>query len=105
MLNLRVAVIIFMGFIARVFALFLLKRHITPQRWEYDDIAINLIRQKAYVVEHLHTAYRSFGYPFYSYFCAFFHRLTNYNYLLLTLLQIFISLLEILKLMDKPLIL
>lgn len=90
-MNKKLTMLIFLAFILRIFAIIILGRHINPELWEYDDIAINLIQQKAYVIKHLNTVYRSFGYPFYSFFSAFFHLLTKRNYLALEIIQIILS--------------
>ena len=71
--------------------LILLGRHVNPERWEYDDIAINLIQHHGYVFEHLNTTYHSYVYPVYVFLTAAFHLLTNRNYFVLELFQIFLS--------------
>lgn len=75
----------------RLLALFLLNRHVHPELWEYDTIALNLIQNRGYTIQHLGTTYHIFGYPLYPYFCALVHYLTNKNYLILELIQLVLS--------------
>lgn len=80
-----------LAFITRIFSFFLLGRHITPEVWEYDTIALNIIQQKGYTFHHLNTTYHSYVYPLYPILTALSHLITGRNYFVLEILQIILS--------------
>lgn len=80
-----------LAFITRICSLFLLGRHITPEVWEYDTIALNIIQQKGYSFNHLNTTYHSYVYPMYPILTAFSHLITGRNYFVLEIFQIILS--------------
>jgi 4-amino-4-deoxy-L-arabinose transferase-like glycosyltransferase len=86
--------IIALAFISRVASLFLLGRHLKPELWEYNTIALNIIHNKTYVIKWLNTDYRSFGYPLYPMLSATFHFLTKENYFVLGMFQLMLSVLS-----------
>ncbi len=91
MRNKMLAAILFIAFAVRTLAVFILGRHITPELWEYDVLAVNILNGKGYVIENLNTYYKSLGYPLYAYFSAFIHLVTGKNYFILALLNAFMS--------------
>ena len=80
-----------LAFITRIFSLFLLGRHITPEVWEYDTIALNIIQQKGYSFNHLNATYHSYVYPVYPFLTALSHLITGRNYFALEIFQIILS--------------
>lgn len=92
-MNIGLSVIMFLAFTVRVAAIFLLGRHIAPELWEYNDIALNIIHNKGYITKCLNTDYRSLGYPFYPILSAVSHFLTHENYFVLEMLNVVLSVL------------
>ena len=90
-MNKKIILIVISAFVLRLAALILLGRHVNPERWEYDYIAVNLIQHHGYVFWHLNTTYHTYAYPVYALLTAVFHLLTNYNYFILELFQISLS--------------
>lgn len=91
MLNYKAIFIVISAFAVRISALFLLGRHVKPELWEYDKIALNLIQNREYSIEHLNTIYRSYIYPVYPFISAVFNSLTKYNYFILEMFQVALS--------------
>lgn len=76
----------------RVAAMIVLGRHLTPELWEYENIANNILAGRGYLYDsHLGAPYRSMVYPAYPYFCALVYALTGHSHLVLTLVQIGLS--------------
>lgn len=90
-MNKKIVVILLLAFALRFLVLIVLDRHVNPEKWEYDSIALSLIHHSGYVYNHLGTTYRSFGYPMYPLLTAASHLLTNQNYLILEIFQILLS--------------
>lgn len=82
-----------LALINRFYSLFLLGRHITPEVWEYDTIALNIIQQKGYSFNYLNTIYHSYVYPVYPFLTALSHLITGRNYFVLEVFQIILSVL------------
>ena len=80
-----------LAFVLRVASIFILKQHIRPDVWEYDTIALNLLSGKGYTYPYLSNDCFFFGYPFYAYFSAAIHFITNRNYLILEIIQALIA--------------
>jgi len=96
----KVLILIFFITIAvRILAIFILRWHIKPDLWEYHDIALNILNGKGYFHPFLKTKYYFYISPFYCYWSAFVYFLTNKNYLIIELLQVFISGVSVLFLM------
>lgn len=91
MIRIKLSGIIFIAVVARVAAIFLLGRNITPDVWEYDYLAKNILAGKGYVITQLGTEYHSLGNPLYAYIEAVFHAATNFNYLALELFNVVLS--------------
>ena len=79
------------GFLVRLAALFLLGRHVSPETWEYNTIALNLIHKKGYLFHWNNTDYHSHAYPLYPMLTALSHILTGENYFILELCHILLS--------------
>ena len=62
-MNKKIILIVISAFVLRLAALILLGRHVNPERWEYDYIAVNLIQHHGYVFWHLNTTYHTYAYP------------------------------------------
>lgn len=91
MLKKNIVCILMLALAVRLGALFALGRHISPERWEYDQIALNLLHGKGYLMHWLNTDYRSFVYPVYPFLTALSHLVTGQNYFILELLHIILS--------------
>jgi 4-amino-4-deoxy-L-arabinose transferase-like glycosyltransferase len=50
-----------------------------------------MLEHKGYSITHLNTVYHCFGYPAYSFVCAFLHWLTNRNYFVIEMFQIILA--------------
>lgn len=87
-MNNKIAYILALAVVLRIAAIFLLGRHINPEVWEYDTLALNMIHGKGYVMDALNTQYYSLGYPGYALFSALSHIITNNNYFILELVQV-----------------
>ncbi|MEK7746869.1 MAG: glycosyltransferase family 39 protein, partial [Elusimicrobiota bacterium] len=90
-LNMGIIFITILAFIVRLYSLFLLGRHNTPEVWEYDTIALNMIQQKGYIFNYLNTTYHSYIYPVYPFLTALSHLITGRNYFVLEIFQIILS--------------
>lgn len=86
-----ISAIISLAFVLRLSCIVLLGRHIRPEVWEYNDIALNILSGKGYLYRLFNTDYYSFGYPAYSYISAAFHFLTKENYFALEIFQAALS--------------
>ncbi len=91
MQNIQIFFILSLSFIFRFISLFILGRNVTPEVWEYDTIALNIIQKKEYVIDQLNTTYHSLGYPLYPILCSIFHILTQRNYFILEIFQVILS--------------
>lgn len=80
-----------LAFFLRVAALLILKRHLFPEIWEYDTIAINILNGLGYIIKDGNTLKYMYGDPLYAYFSAFVHLLSGRNYVALEMVQIVIS--------------
>lgn len=80
-----------LAFVTRLYSLFLLGRHISPEVWEYDAIALNIIQQKGYSFNYLNTVYHSYVYPVYPFLTALSHLITGRNYFILEICHIILS--------------
>lgn len=87
----RVTLIILLTLAVRIAAIFILRRHLLPEFWEYDQIAKNIIAGKGYVFSHLNTEYWALGYPLYPFFSSVIYSLTNNNYFVLELFNVLLS--------------
>ncbi|MCB7128033.1 MAG: glycosyltransferase family 39 protein [Candidatus Brocadiales bacterium] len=89
----RLLLLLMLGaLLLRVAALFILGRHHTPELWEYENIANNILAGRGYVYDsHLGVPYYSMIYPGYTYFCALVYALTGHSYTVLTLVQALLS--------------
>lgn len=87
----KILLIIFIAFAVRFIALLLLGRHISPEVWEYDETALNLLQNKGYVTNNLNTPYYSLTYPVFVALTAISHFLTNRNYFILEIFQIILA--------------
>ncbi|MFA6142097.1 MAG: glycosyltransferase family 39 protein [Candidatus Omnitrophota bacterium] len=85
------ALILSLAFVVRVIAIFLLGRHINPESWEFNDIALNIIHGRGYVFDWLNTQYHSFGYPLYPFLLAISHTITHENYFILEIFNAVVS--------------
>ncbi|MFA4981140.1 MAG: glycosyltransferase family 39 protein [Candidatus Omnitrophota bacterium] len=84
--------VLVLAFAVRLSAILALGRHISPELWEYDTIALNILKGEGYIYHGVfNTDYRSFGYPAYPYISAFFHYMTNRNYFILEMFQVVLS--------------
>lgn len=90
-LNKKTFWVLSLAFAVRLAALFALGRHIVPETWEYDQIAINIMNGKGYLMHWYNTNYKSFCYPVYPFLTAVSHMLTGQNYFILELLHILAS--------------
>jgi len=90
--NRRSIILIFiLALSMRVLWVVIAKSYIYIQAWEYEDIAVNLLNGHGFAYSHLGTVYYSFVQPLYPFFCAAVYFITNHSFLVLTLLQVFIS--------------
>ena len=89
--KLSLGIILFSAFAARVFTILYLGKHIKPEIYEYDVLALNILNGKGYVYNFLNTEHRAFCYPGYSYLLVFFHRLTHDNYFAIEIFQAAVS--------------
>jgi len=87
----KIGFFVVLAFILRAASILILKQHLKPDVWEYDTIALNLLSGKGYVYPYLSNNSFSFGYPFYAYFSAAIHFITNRNYLILEIIQALIA--------------
>ena len=87
----KIGFFVVLAFILRIISIFILKQNINPDIWEYDTIALNLLSGKGYTYPHLSNNYLFLGYPFYAYFSAAIHFITNRNYLTLEIIQALIA--------------
>jgi len=87
----KIGFFVVLAFILRIASIFILKQNINPDTWEYDTIVLNLLSGKGYTYGHLSSNYFFFGYPFYAYFSAPIHFITNRNYLVLEIIQALIA--------------
>jgi len=85
------ALILIAGFAVRIFSILLLKKHITPEIYEYNTLALNIVHGKGYIYGFLNTPHQSFCYPGYSYLLAFFHYLMPENYFAIEVFQALVS--------------
>ncbi|MHC4122706.1 MAG: ArnT family glycosyltransferase [Planctomycetota bacterium] len=90
-MNKKLITIIFLTVAVRLAAIFILGSHITPEVWEYDEIAQNIMGEKGYVFNHLHAEYRALGYPLYPVISALVYAITHNNYFALELLNVIAS--------------
>lgn len=90
-MNIGIILITILAFITRLYSLFLLGRHITPEVWEYDAIALNIIQQKGYSFNYLNTVYHSYVYPVYPFLTALSHLITGKNYFVLEICHVILS--------------
>jgi len=89
----------FITALTRIYAIFALGWNIKPDLWEYNDIALNILGGRGYVYHHLNTDYLFYMSPFYSYWSALLYFLTNKNYLIIELIQVFIAGVSVILLM------
>ena len=95
----KITSLVLITFVIRVAAIFILGRHINPEVWEYDAIALNILSGKGYVYGHFNTNCYLYGPAIlYSYFEALIHFLTNRNYLIMELIQAVIAALSVIPL-------
>ena len=90
-MNKRIILILGAAFFTRMAAIFLLGRHVNPELWEYNQIALNMLSGNGYTIKHLNTIYHSFGYPVYPFFSAGVLFLTKNNYFAIELIQVLLS--------------
>jgi len=90
-MKIKISIILIAAFLARAAAILMLGRHLNPQVWEYDIIALNIIRGNGYLYPHFNTLYHSLGYPLYPALCALFHYITRQNYFIIELFQAALS--------------
>jgi len=84
----KIVFLVVFAFILRIVTVLILDRHINPEKWEYDFIALNILSGKGYVFNHLGTNYYLFGSsPLYVYIELLVHSLSNVNYFVLELVQ------------------
>ena len=89
-MNRKIIFVLIVAFFSRIFAVYFLERHINPEVWENDYIALNIINGGGHVFQRFNTTYYS-GYPGYTAICAIFHFLTGQNYFFLLLFQIVLA--------------
>ncbi len=89
--RLSLIIILFLAFAARTFAIFFLGKNVTPEPYEYNVLALNILHGKGYIYDFLNTEQRTFCYPGYSYLIAFFHWITHENYFVLEMFQVAVS--------------
>lgn len=87
----KIGFFVALAFVLRIASIFILRQHINPDVWEYDRIALNLLSGKGYTYGYLSNRCFFFGYPFYPYFSAAIHFITNRNYLILEIVQALIA--------------
>ena len=80
-----------LAFVIRFISLLLLSRHINPEIWEYESMAVSMLQKKGFIYTNLNTVYHSFSYPGYVMLTAIFHFLTNHNFFILELFQILLA--------------
>ncbi len=64
---------------------------LTPETWEYETIATNLLSGRGFVYDQLGIPYASFTGPIYPGWCALVYRLTGHNQCILVLAQAILS--------------
>ncbi|MDD4910400.1 MAG: glycosyltransferase family 39 protein [Candidatus Omnitrophica bacterium] len=97
----KIAILAVLAFIPRVAAILILGRHINPEAWEYDVMALNILSGKGHVFNYLGTDHYFFGSsPLYVYFELLIHYLTNSNYFILELVQAAVASLVIIPLFN-----
>ena len=83
------------GALARLIFCASLERLQQPEIWEYEEIAMNLVRGNGFVFFHLNTIYRSFCEPLYPGLCAVIYLVFGHEHFIVVLLQIVLSILAI----------
>ena len=86
-MNFKASAISLLAFATTVATILALGRHKTPDVWEYDTIAVNMLQGNGYLIGWLNTDYRSLGYPLYPVFCAAILYLTRHSYVAIELAQ------------------
>jgi len=76
----------------RIFALFYIENVNSPQIWEQEILANNLLEGKGFYYPNFNTEYRSTAMVLYSVLCATIYYFTGHSYLAVKILQILISL-------------
>lgn len=87
----QLILILLLAFVVRVVCIILLGRHINPESWELNDIALNMIHGRGYVLDWFNTVYHSHSYPLYAVILALFHMVTHENYLVLEIFNAALS--------------
>lgn len=87
----NIIIIVLVALAIRILMIFIMGRHISPEVWEYDTIAKNILEGRGYTYEQLSTIYRSFGYPVFPYFSALLLLLGKGQYLLTHIAQVVCS--------------
>jgi 4-amino-4-deoxy-L-arabinose transferase-like glycosyltransferase len=76
---------------ARFVAIALFFNPQSPELWEYEEIAANLLAGKGYLYTHFGTEYRSYTEPPYPFLVAFVYLVTGHSFLALAVVQALIS--------------
>lgn len=94
-MNKKTKITLLITFIFAVFirltAYFVLGRHENPVFWEYDQIANNFLSGKGLSCTFIGITHYAYLEPFYPLFSALFYKITNHNYLIFGIINIFFS--------------
>jgi len=83
--------IFIVALILRLSWIFISGSYVHPEVWEQEEIATNLLNGSGFMCMHLGTVYHSLTQPLYPLFCAVVYFVTGHSYVILELLQAFIS--------------
>lgn len=89
--KITVSAIFVFALVLRIGAYFILKRHVNPLFWEYDRIADNFLAGNGLCIDFLGITHYAYLEPFYPLLSALFYKLTNCNYMVFGLVNIFFS--------------